>query len=282
MKIKRSLLRYHGGKWLLAPWIISHFPDHRIYIEPYGGGASVLLRKSPCYAEIYNDLDDRIVNVFRVLRDPELSEELIHQLYLTPFARSEFDMSYDYTNDRVENARRTIVRSFMGYSSDAATSIYKTGFRCSNFQSGRFASKDWANYPNHLKYFIDRLKNVTIENRPAIDIIRRYDSEEVLFYLDPTYVHATRTHKKKTGYLFEMTEQDHIDLAKVLKKSKAMKIISGYQSSLYDDLYGDWKKVSRKSHGQAGNGKGNKINIEVLWISPNAFKNHSLNFMENF
>jgi hypothetical protein len=65
----RPALRYHGGKWRLAPWIIGNFPPHRTYVEPYGGAASVLLRKRRCYAEVYNDLDSEIVNVFRVLRD---------------------------------------------------------------------------------------------------------------------------------------------------------------------------------------------------------------------
>src|SRR5882757_5330119 len=98
----RPALRYHGGKWLMAPFIIRHFPAHRIYVEPFGGGASVLIRKARSYAEIYNDLDDEVVNVFRVLRDqgPQLREAL----QLTPFARSEYVMAGESSEDPVEQA----------------------------------------------------------------------------------------------------------------------------------------------------------------------------------
>src|SRR3954470_24963100 len=87
----RPALRYHGGKWKIAPWIISHFPPHRIYVEPFGGAASVLLRKHRAYAEVYNDLDDWAVNLFRLLGDEQSAERLRRLLELTPFARTEFE-----------------------------------------------------------------------------------------------------------------------------------------------------------------------------------------------
>ena len=82
--------RYHGGKWRLAPWIIEHFPPHRVYVEPFGGAASVLLRKPRSYAEVYNDRWSDVVNVFRVLRDPVRAAALKRLIALTPFARDEF------------------------------------------------------------------------------------------------------------------------------------------------------------------------------------------------
>jgi len=109
----RPVLRYHGGKWRLASWIISHFPPHRVYVEPFGGAASVLLRKPRSYAEVYNDMDGEIVNVFRVLRDPARARELERVLRLTPFAREEFELSYIRDEDPIEQARRTIVRAFI-------------------------------------------------------------------------------------------------------------------------------------------------------------------------
>lgn len=89
--IKRPILRYHGGKFILAPWIISHFSPHKIYTEVFGGGGSVLLRKKRSYAEVYNDKWDIVVNVFKIMRDPVKAAELERVLRLTPFSRTEFN-----------------------------------------------------------------------------------------------------------------------------------------------------------------------------------------------
>lgn len=110
--IKRPILRYHGGKWRLAPWIISHFPKHSVYVEPFGGGASVLLRKKRSYAEVYNDLDEEIVNLFRICRDQ--GDKFVEALFLTPFSRTEFNKCYQEAPNDFERARHTVIRSFMG------------------------------------------------------------------------------------------------------------------------------------------------------------------------
>lgn len=124
MPPQRPILRYHGGKWLLAPWIIQHLAPHHTYIEPFGGAASVLLRKARSYAEVYNDLDGDVVNLFRVARDR--GEELRQALALTPFAREEFEASYAETSDPLERARRMVVRSFQGFGSAAASGERRT------------------------------------------------------------------------------------------------------------------------------------------------------------
>lgn len=139
-KIKRPALRYHGGKWLLGPWIISHFTVHRTYVEPFGGGASVLLRKARCFAEVYNDLDGEIVNLFRVIRDS--GPELCQALMLTPFARDEFELTYFHSENPVEQARRTVLRASAGFGSNFlrpkknGTGIVRTGFRANTSRSG--------------------------------------------------------------------------------------------------------------------------------------------------
>lgn len=139
MKLKRPILRYHGGKWRLAKWIISRFPQHRIYVEPFSGAASVLLQKPRCYAEVINDLDNELVNLFQVVRDS--GHELISKLELTPFSRSEFLASYEQSNNPLEQARRTIVRSFQGFGSNAHGRL--TGFRSNSNRSGTTPSHDW-------------------------------------------------------------------------------------------------------------------------------------------
>ncbi len=242
MKSARPALRYHGGKWILAPWIISHFPEHDIYVEPYAGAASVLLRKPRSYAEIYNDLDGEIVNVFRMLRDQ--GSELERLLRATPFAREEFKGAYETANDPIERARRTIVKSLMGFGSDGIRN--NTGFR--NY-AGRnrytIPAHDWANYVEGLGFLRERLRGVVIEHDKAIAVMLKQDSPKTLHYVDPPYLASTRTSKGVHRYTVEMTEDDHRELCATLNTLKGKVILSAYQSPLYDDLYAGWSKKKR-------------------------------------
>ena len=253
----RPILRYHGGKWILAPWIVSHFPKHRIYVEPFGGAASVLLRKPRSYAEIYNDLDGELVNLFQVCR--ENGEALIQVLRLTPFSRADFEKSYQPAEDTIEQARRTVIRSFMGFGSNAHNK--KTGFRVDSFRSGTTPARDWKNYPDCLRIIIQRLRGVAIENRDAIDVILQHDSSQTLFYVDPPYVSDTRD--RGEDYRFEMTDDQHEQLAEVLHGVQGMVVLSGYNSNLYGRLYSSWrieKKISLAD--------GAREREEILWFSP--------------
>ena len=196
----RPLVRYHGGKWMLAPWVIAHFPEHRCYVEPFGGGGSVLLRKPRSYAEVYNDLGGEIVNLFRVARSR--GEELARLVELTPFARTEFAESYEPADDELEQARRTLVRSFMGFGSNSLHQ--KSGFRANSNRSGTTPAHDWMNYPDALRMTIQRLRGVVIENRDAMACMLHHDSPQTLHYCDPPYVFSTRT-DAKADYQHEMT-----------------------------------------------------------------------------
>lgn len=277
---KRPALRYHGGKWRLAPWIISHFPEHRVYTEVYGGGASVLLRKRRSYAEVYNDLDGEIVNFFRILRDR--GDELRRLIELTPFAREEFVGAYEPSDDPLEQARRTVIKSFMGFGSAAITQQTSTspgagfkattGFRCNSNRSGSTPAHDWANYPNSLPILIERLRGVAIENRPAIEVLKQQDSPSALHYVDPPYVHSTRAIKQyrtPQSYRFEMSDEDHRELADTLHSLKGMVILSGYDSELYQELYGDWQVSTKLETANKGRGR-----VEKLWLNPAATTAH--------
>lgn len=264
----RPLIRYHGGKWLLAPWIISHFPEHRNYVEPFGGGGSVLLRKPRTYAEVYNDLDCEIVNLFQVARDR--GPELVNVLTMTPFARKEFELAWHPSEDALEQARRTVIRAFMGFGSAAATmrrsvnqkgrgGLAKTGFRNNSDRSGTTPAHDWNNYPSALVETIARLKGVVIENKPALDLIRQMDRPHTLFYVDPPYLPETRD--AGGDYRHEMTEQDHRDLAALLNTVQGAVILSGYPSALYEDLYRGWRRVEREALAD-----GARKRTEVLWM----------------
>jgi len=254
----RPILRYHGGKWLLADWIISHMPPHRTYVEPFGGAASVLIQKSRSYAEVYNDLCGEVVNLFRVVRDH--GERLRQMLELTPFSRDDYKESYEVSPDPIEQARRTVIRSFMGFGSNAINRKVQSGFRANTTRSGTTPAGDWRGYPDCLPAIIERLRGVVIENRPAIQVIETHDGPETLHYVDPPYVAETRD--KGDDYLFEMTNDDHRELAAVLNRVKGAVIVSGYACDLYDqDLYAGWHRVSRQAMAD-----GARARTEVLWM----------------
>lgn len=267
--IKRPMLRYHGGKFLLAPWIISHFPKHRVYTEVFGGAASCLLRKRRAYAEVYNDVWGVVVNVFRVVRDHP--DELIRALELTPFAREEFDGCGDYElsliDDPIERARRTIFRSFAGFGSAATNAKHATGFRAVSKKAGSTPAADWRNYPMHIPAFVDRLRGVIIENRPYDQVLHYHDSEETLHYVDPPYVHATRNMRRgNAAYAHEMTDDGHRELAKHLHDVSGMVVLSGYECELYEELYRGWHTFHKQTRAD-----GASVRKETLWLNPAAF-----------
>lgn len=266
MKPSRPILRYHGGKWRLAEWIISHFPPHRIYVEPFGGAASVLLRKPRSYAEIYNDLDGEIVNLFRVMR--EMPRQLMRALAYTPFARDEYRAAFEVTDDPMELARRTVIRSFMGFGSNAINRAVKSGFRANSSRSGTTPAHDWENYPHNVRPVSRRLRGVVLENRPAIEVSEQHDSPETLHYWDPPYVHSTRAldvMHGDHGYAHEMTDVEHESLAERSKALSGMIVLSGYHSGLYDRLYSDWSRYERPAMADGASPR-----IEVLWCNPAA------------
>jgi DNA adenine methylase len=195
--LERPLVRYHGGKWITAPWIISFIPRHRIYVELFGGGGSVLLRKPRSWSEIYNDLDSEIVNLFCVVRDR--GTELREKLYLTPYSRQEYMLSLCKTQDPLEKARRTIVRSFMGYGTTAilCEGNNHPGFKADEKVVGTAPETTWKNYPHALNAIIERMRGVIIENKNAFDLIKTLDSDQTVFYADPQVgydlLHSVRT-----------------------------------------------------------------------------------------
>lgn len=271
----RPALRYHGGKWRLAPWIIEHLPAHRTYVEPFGGAASVLLRKRRAYAEVYNDLDGEVVAFFRVLQDTPAAARLISLLELTPFARDEFALSYEDAADPVEAARRLVARSFMGFGSNAHASSSRghrsTGFRANSSRSGTTPAQDWRNYPAALVTIIERFRGVVIENRDALAVMAQHDAPTTLHYVDPPYQHHLRAPAGgdiglRGMYRHEMVEADHLQLLEALLRLDGMVVLSGYPDALYDDALRSWTRVETRAFAD-----GARERTEVLWINPAAW-----------
>lgn len=265
---RRPVLRWHGGKWLLAPWIIDHLPQHRVYVEPFGGAASVLLRKPRSYGEIYNDLDGDVVNLFRVLRSGRAAE-LIAAIRLTPFARAEFEASYEPTEDAVERARKLMVRSFQGFGSNGHNPAVRTWFRANSNRSGTPPAHNWQNYPTALEAIVERFSGVVVESRDAVDCMAQHDGPETLHYVDPPYMPETRSQKTRRGktryhvYQHEMTADEHRGLIRVLRGLAGMVVLSAYPSPLYDDALSGWHRVERSSFAD-----GARPRTEVLWLNP--------------
>lgn len=259
----RPVLRYHGGKWKIAPWIISHFPEHGVYVEPFGGAASVLLRKPRSYSEVYNDLDRTVVNVFRVLRDSAMATALQRSLEITPFSREEYEAAYEPTDDPIESARRMIFRSVAGIGTDSV--ITRRGFRNSTKRNDQHISVayEWQSFPQQVRIFTERLRGVIIENRNYSEVIKQHDGKDTLFYVDPPYTHGSRTGNAR--YSHEMTDENHRELSRLLHSVKGMVIVSGYQSDLYDELYADWRLERHDAFAH-----GALKRVECLWLSPRA------------
>lgn len=256
--MKRPILRWFGGKYVLAPWIISNFPDHRVYVEPFGGAGSVLMRKSRTYAEIYNDLDDSAFNLFLILRSKHRAPELKALLEATPFSRREFELAHSFHPDPIENARRLIIRSFMGFGADSVSNLERTtGFRSNSNKSGSTPAHDWFNYARHIPAFTERLAGVVIEHKCALEVMSDHDSADTLHYVDPPYWPVGR---RKRAYTHETDETFHHALINFVKTLKGKVVLSGYEVGPYVDL--DWRKVKRKAWAD-----GAKERTEVLWMN---------------
>lgn len=226
------------------------------------------MRKARSYAEVYNDRWSRITDVFRVLRDPMLSSDLRRQIELTPFSRCDFeaicDASLDEEPSVVERARLTIYRSFAGFGSASINGSHATGFRASSKRCGTIPAHDWAGYPDHIPAFVNRLRGLVIENRPAVKVITAQDSPETLIYADPPYPHSTRNMCRGNAmYAHEMSDAEHQELAAVLRQVEGMVVISGYGCHLYDrELYPDWTRIEKGSYADSAQKR-----TEVLWMN---------------
>lgn len=242
------------------------FPPHHVYVEPFGGAAGVLLQKRRSYAEVYNDLDGDVVNFFRVVRDPVLCERLRYACGTTPYARAEFDLAWEFTEDPVERARRLAVRAQMGFGSAGATKG-KTGFRIDTRRKHGTAQHLWERFPEGLAAVGTRFAGVLIENRHAIDVMLQHDHPDTLHFVDPPYLHKTRVmHRGQAGYYrHEMNDQDHRELLDVLQGLKGMVVLSGYWSDLYDGELAAWRRHDTRSRISAG--RGTAVRTESVWLN---------------
>ena len=252
----KTILKYPGAKNRVADWIVSFIPPHKVYLEPYAGSLAVLFNKSKANIETVNDLHGDVVNYFKCLRDH--GEQLVDLIKKTPYAREEYMQAYVYdeTDTDIERARKFAVRCWQGF---GCSNLYRNGFKTGQQSNSPNCARAWNGLPDRLIEASIRLKTVQIECLPAVELIKRYDTEDVFIYCDPPYVHRTR---KKNLYKFEMTDDDHIELLELLKNHKGKVLISGYDNELYNSLLAGWHKEQKDT--QAENGLKRS---ECLWMN---------------
>jgi DNA adenine methylase len=265
----RAPFAWYGGKFYYAKWIIDHFCAHRVYIEPFGGAANILLNKNHSEVEIFNDLDNRIVNFFRVLRDKKKFNELIRLLNLTPYSRKEFEdiITEEETNDPVKNAWRFFVTCRQAIGGLGMSKLTVSSWAMS-LRTRREMAEPVSKYLSAIEgiqEIAERFRTVAIENMDAIKLIKKYDCQEALIYCDPPYLPETRYGANANTYAFEMSYEDHEALLNALNDCKSHVIISGYHSDLYDMKLQGWRmdSIEGKSH-IANSGQ---LRKEVLWMN---------------
>lgn len=260
----RTVLKYPGSKWNIARQLVGLIPEHHSYVEPYFGSGAVLFNKTPSDIETVNDIDNDVVNLFLCIQED--SERLARMVMTTPFSREMYDSAFDFENFITEvigeepyrKALVFLIKCWQGHG--FRTSGGKVGWK--NDVAGRekaYALWNWYRLPEWIIDIAERLRKVQIENRPALEVIKRFNREGVFMYIDPPYLLGTRTRKQ---YMHEMTDHDHEELLKDLLQSKAKIMISGYESEMYNDYLKDWNKCTFNSCAEHG-----KPRKEIIWMN---------------
>jgi len=257
------VLKYPGSKWRMADWIVANMPKHKTFLEPFFGSGAVLFSKKPSPIETVNDLDENVTNLFRLVRDSP--KELARRISTTPYSRHEYDMTFDrlVPVDDFEKARVFLVQCWQGHG--FRTNGYKVGWK--NDVQGRekaYALSNWYRLPDWILQTTERLRQVQIECRPALEVIKRHRYDNVLIYADPPYVLSARTAKQ---YRHEMTDADHIELLEALDDHPGPVLLSGYACELYDSRLTHWTRKTARAFAEGG-----REREEVLWINPAAAK----------
>ena len=266
----RNILKYPGSKWNIAAKLVGLIPEHHSYVEPYFGSGAVLFNKAASRIETVNDLDSEITNLFKCIQMD--SERLARVIITTPFSRETYDKQFeklesDINLDSYERAANFLIRCWQGHG--FRTNGYKVGWK--NDVQGRermYALWNWYRLPEWIVDIAERLRMVQIENRPALEVIERFNHTGVFMYIDPPYVLGTRAGKQ---YKYEMTDSEHEKLLKTLLQSRAKIMISGYESDMYNSYLKGWNKATFLSCAEHG-----KPRVEVVWMNYETEKQLSL------
>jgi DNA adenine methylase len=262
----RPAFKIHGGKYYLSPWVIENFPTNyteMVYLEPYSGAASVLLNKKPSVEETINDIDIGVVRIMKALRDEP--DEFVRRLKKLKYHNDTFTKALGKAKAGIEDPLDYAVNEYTlrCMSRDGLKKAFAWSDRLRGGQPGDLNA--WETALEVLPVIAKRIARVFILNKPAVDVIRAFNSNKTLVYCDPTYLPDTRV--SKSAYEFEMTEDDHIELAKTLNNFLGKAMVSGYPSSLYNKLYKGWRTVKKKIDNKSSQQKKKPMKTEVIWMN---------------
>lgn len=263
MAVPEAILRWPGAKWRIASWIISMFPSHRVYCEPFFGSGAVFFTKQPSGTETINDIDGNVINLFNTIR--YRAHELAKAIEMTPYSRDEYRNCYENAGDDIEKARRFLVRTWQAFGGKTYCSTAWANDRSNTV----FRPKYWCKLPERILNTVERLRMAQIENMDALELIKLYNRPGTLLYLDPPYLKSTRT---QLHYECEFAKpEEHKELLKLCKEHQGYVIVSSYENELYNTELIGWEKRSiRTSTNAAGSA------IETVYLSPNITRQMSL------
>ncbi len=235
---------WYGGKYSHLDFILPNIPtDGAHFCDVFGGSAAVLINRDPAPVETYNDIDSELSNFFETLRNE--GDDLLKSITLTPFSREELmrACTYEQGLSNLERARRFYIRARQTRTGLAQVSSEGRWAHCVlTSRDGMAGSVSrWLGSVEGLPQIVQRLQRVQIENAPALEVIHRYDTRETVFYLDPPYVHSSRG--DTSAYRYEMSDEEHVELADVLASVRGRVVLSGYRTPLYDRLYKEWRRI---------------------------------------
>ena len=252
---------YYGGKHFHVKWLLSRLPKCHHYVEPFCGAAHVALNREPSAIETINDLNGELINFFIQLRNN--TDELIAKLELTLYSRDELKLARQPCDDNIERARRWFVCRMQAFGALFGSKGWS--YNVATPKSKQVSS--WNNKIEQLPRLVARLRQFQIESKPAIDIIKRFDRPGTLFYCDPPYIQDSRV--DKDSYLgYEMSDEDHRQLSRVLHTCEGKVAISGYRCELSEELYGSWYRYDKDTVSRTTTvGNNYPKRIESLWVN---------------
>ena len=269
-KAIKSPINWYGGKYYMKKTILEFFPEHKVYIEGFGGAGHIILNKNPSEIEVYNDINEGLYLFFKLLRCDETRDKLISKIQLTPYSRKEFYECRDNWSEQIddlEKARMFYVKTMQSFSGVGQSWSYSKNK--SRRGISQAVSKFLGNVDENMLDVINRLREIQIENLDIIELIDKYDSIDSLFYLDPPYIAGTRVSTKV--YDKEMSLEKHEELIDKILKIKGKVILSGYDNNTYDKLTENgWQKINigeYKNRCKDRDGAKTKTKEEYIWIN---------------